>query len=332
MENSKRLVAGRRGICEGGRRRGNSPASQSDRRGGNSVHADISACCRSTCWKKAATTSKAKRDAEHQRLLERREGAGRRGRVCNCPGTRNAAGRRKKFPKRLPFPPLASAAGRIFDGQILVTHGFDWNISLVHAALREAAGELRGGNQNSGGGVENFSPNLKRLFSGAGVGKRKQMELDSMIESAAANGASDLWNPPCRRPLRVRGTLRLAGEPIAPTFVRKSRMDSSARSNGRCSWSGARSTCRGRFAACAAASIFFTPRAASGWPSGLERVSGHGRETQSASRPQETGQTPARPDSGQRPDRLRQILDDGGADSGNQFDRDAAHHHGGKPD
>ena len=43
------------------------------------------------------------------------------------------------------------------------------------------------------------------------------MELDSLIESAAANGASDLHlEAGMPAALRVRGTLRIAGEPIAP--------------------------------------------------------------------------------------------------------------------
>ena len=43
------------------------------------------------------------------------------------------------------------------------------------------------------------------------------MELDSLIESAAANGASDLHlESGMPAALRIRGTLRVAGEPIAP--------------------------------------------------------------------------------------------------------------------
>ena len=43
------------------------------------------------------------------------------------------------------------------------------------------------------------------------------MELDSMIESAAANGASDLHlEAGMPAALRIRGTLRVAGEPVAP--------------------------------------------------------------------------------------------------------------------
>jgi twitching motility protein PilT len=43
------------------------------------------------------------------------------------------------------------------------------------------------------------------------------MELDSMVESVAANGASDLHlEPGMPAAVRVRGALRVAGEPIAP--------------------------------------------------------------------------------------------------------------------
>ena len=41
------------------------------------------------------------------------------------------------------------------------------------------------------------------------------MELDSLIESAAANGASDLHlEAGMPAALRVRGALRLSGEPV----------------------------------------------------------------------------------------------------------------------
>ena len=43
------------------------------------------------------------------------------------------------------------------------------------------------------------------------------MELESLIESAAANGASDLHlEAGMPAALRVRGALRVAGEPIPP--------------------------------------------------------------------------------------------------------------------
>lgn len=46
------------------------------------------------------------------------------------------------------------------------------------------------------------------------------MELESLIESAAANGASDLHlESGMPAALRVRGTLRVAGEPIAPKLL-----------------------------------------------------------------------------------------------------------------
>src|SRR6202142_1584794 len=46
------------------------------------------------------------------------------------------------------------------------------------------------------------------------------MELESLIESAAANGASDLHlEAGMPAALRVRGTLRVAGEPVAPKLL-----------------------------------------------------------------------------------------------------------------
>ena len=46
------------------------------------------------------------------------------------------------------------------------------------------------------------------------------MELESLIESAAANGASDLHlEAGMPAALRVRGTLRVTGEPIAPKLL-----------------------------------------------------------------------------------------------------------------
>ena len=58
----------------------------------------------------------------------------------------------------------------------------------------------------------------------------------------------------------------------------------------------------------------------------------HHREAQSASRLQETGRRPPRLDPGQRRHRFRQVLDPGGADRGDQPDRDASHRDDREPD
>ena len=43
------------------------------------------------------------------------------------------------------------------------------------------------------------------------------MELDSLIESAAGGGASDLHlEAGMPAAMRIRGTLRVSGEPVAP--------------------------------------------------------------------------------------------------------------------
>ena len=95
------------------------------------------------------------------------------------------------------------------------------------------------------------------------------MELESLIESAAANGASDLHlEAGMPAALRVRGTLRVAGEPIAPKLLLEMARDAHRRrANGRFFWSGVRLTCPKPSAASAAASTFCKPRAASAWPS-----------------------------------------------------------------
>ena len=99
------------------------------------------------------------------------------------------------------------------------------------------------------------------------------MELESLIESAAANGASDLHlEAGMPAALRVRGTLRVAGEPIAPKALLDMARDAHRRrANGRLSWSGARMTCPEPSAASAAGSTCCKPRAASAWPSACSR-------------------------------------------------------------
>ena len=60
---------------------------------------------------------KGKKDAEHQAAARRRQSSGGRGRVCDCSGIGDAAGGEGNFAERFPFPPSASAAGRIATGK-----------------------------------------------------------------------------------------------------------------------------------------------------------------------------------------------------------------------
>jgi len=63
---------------------------------------------------------------------------------------------------------------------------------------------------------------LRKLFARRSVesNRLKQMELESLIESAAGNGASDLHlEGGMPAALRVRGALRVLGEPIAPKIL-----------------------------------------------------------------------------------------------------------------
>ena len=105
------------------------------------------------------------------------------------------------------------------------------------------------------------------------------MELESLIESAAGNGASDLHlEAGMPAALRVRGALRVPGEPIrAQIPAGHGAGRSSAKSNGRFSWSGARLICPRRFAASAAGSIFCNTSRGVGLAIRLlSAVSGHG--------------------------------------------------------
>src|ERR1700677_1452743 len=54
----------------------------------------------------------------------------------------------------------------------------------------------------------------------SGVGYYTTMDLDSLIESASANGASDLHlEAGMPAALRIRGQLRVTGEPIVPSVL-----------------------------------------------------------------------------------------------------------------
>jgi hypothetical protein len=109
--------------------------------------AGIWACCRSMCWKKAATTSKAKRKRSGTSgVLEDAKGAGGRGRVCHCAGTGHAAGGQGNFRKHFhSHHRHRQRAGlrRADSGDADLIGQFP----VVHAAIREAARQLRGGNQ-----------------------------------------------------------------------------------------------------------------------------------------------------------------------------------------
>ena len=98
------------------------------------------------------------------------------------------------------------------------------------------------------------------------------MELESLIESAAERGASDLHLeaglPPA---LRVRGSLQIGGEPVTPRFLWRRPAGWWARSNGRCFWNAVRMTCPGLSAVFVAGSMSCKPRAALGLPSGCSR-------------------------------------------------------------
>ena len=95
------------------------------------------------------------------------------------------------------------------------------------------------------------------------------MELESLIESAASSGASDLHlEAGMPAAMRIRGTLRITGEPIAPRAL----MEFARGLLGEEQWPvflERRSfDCRGPFTASVAASIFSKRRAASDLPSG----------------------------------------------------------------
>ena len=113
---------------------------------------------------------KGKNEAEHQALLADAQSAGRRGRVCDCARTGDAAGGQGNH-GAVPIPTIGIGSGDGLRRADPGDAGFDRHVSVVHAAICETAGELRGGNQIRGGGLEKFLRKiLKRLFCGAGVG------------------------------------------------------------------------------------------------------------------------------------------------------------------
>ena len=98
---------------------------------------------------------KGKKEPEHQRLLEDAKILAGRGRVRDCSGTGHAAGRKRNFRNNF----HSDHRHRQRDGLRRADFGdagFGRAVSVVHAAIRETACQLRGGNQVSGGGVEKF--------------------------------------------------------------------------------------------------------------------------------------------------------------------------------
>ena len=145
----------RRGICEGRRRTRNSAAGAGDHRRREFRFAGISACCRSTCWRKAAITSKAKANAEHQALLEDAQALADAGAFAIVlelvtPPVAQEISQRISIPDHRHRQRAGLRRADSGDAR------FDRHLSVVHAAVRETAGELRGGNQIGGGGVEKF--------------------------------------------------------------------------------------------------------------------------------------------------------------------------------
>ena len=117
VANAKRLRRRRRGICEGGRRTGNSAASAGHHCRRNSVLRPSG---------HVAAARAGRRRLSHQRQTGRRTSSdcstdakalGGSGRVRDCAGTGHAAGGEGNLAKAFPFPPSASAAGRIATGR-----------------------------------------------------------------------------------------------------------------------------------------------------------------------------------------------------------------------
>ena len=96
---------------------------------------------------------KGKQEAEHQKLLDDAKAladAGAFAIVLELVMPPVA----KEISQSISVPTIGIGSGPDCDGQILVTQGFNRHVSVVHAAFCEAEGELRGGNQIGGGGVE----------------------------------------------------------------------------------------------------------------------------------------------------------------------------------
>ena len=139
------------------------------------------------------------------------------------------------------------------------------------------------------------------------------MELESLIESAAGGGASDLHLEAGMSPaVRVRGALQVSGDAVQPRALAEIARRLIGEEQWRVFLERRSFDLSKTSAASAAGSTFCKPRAAWAWPSGCQLISSHGGKTQSASRPQKARQKHAWPGFGERPDRQRQIFDPGG--------------------
>ena len=99
---------------------------------------------------------KGRTDPEHDVLLADAQALARRpvrSQLCSRLSLRRSP---RKSPELISVPTIGIGSGPDCDGQILVITRFDWHLPVVHAAIRETSGKLRGGNQNGGNGVEKF--------------------------------------------------------------------------------------------------------------------------------------------------------------------------------
>ncbi len=160
------------------------------------------------------------------------------------------------------------------------------------------------------------------------------MELEHMIESAAGNGASDLHlEAGMPAAVRVRGALRVTGEPVAPkllaelargligeeqwpVFLERRSFDMSKTIRGVRCRINILQTARGVGLAIRLLSSFQATVEKLNLHPDLKKLVKHQHGLILVSGPTGCGKSSTH----------------GGVDSGNQSDRDPAHHHGGKPD
>jgi len=172
----------------------------------------------------------------------------------------------------------------------------------------------------------------KKLLTGHGVHYSDRDGTGIIIESAAGRGASDLHlEAGMPAAVRVRGALLIEGEPIpAPALLAAARL-----LVGESQWpvflERRRMICPDHSRRPLPHQCFADGTLASASHPAAGFISSHPRKAEPAFPTQEARQKHARPDSGERRDRQRQILDPCRTDSGNQSHRSAEHRHGGKP-
>ena len=155
---------------------------------------------------------KGKKDAEHQRLLEDAKAladAGAFAIVLELVTPPVA----KEISQSISVPTIGIGSGPDCDGQILVTHDLTGTFSVVHAALCETEGELRGGNQVGGGGVEKLRRIAGKIICRETIFRVPVLNLPMKILFAILMLALAAAGCTTKSKARLKAAERLSGRP-----------------------------------------------------------------------------------------------------------------------